>query len=285
MSTPTDEAAKVLTDPTAFADDDRLHSALAHLRANAPVSWVDQPPYRPFWAITKHADIMEIERNPALWINEPRTELTTAEADAANRARREAGTGVRVLVHMDGPHHRRVRAIGADWFRPKAMRNLKIRVDELAKQYVDRMSTRSECDFVQEIAVNYPLYVILSLLGIPETDFSAHAQADPGDIRPGRRRVSAWHVARGPPGGLRGFLHLLRRDHRGSPCTPHRRSRVGDRQRPHRRRVPVRHGHPVLLPHHRHRRARHDQCRDLRRAARPHRPPRAAPDDYSSIPN
>jgi cytochrome P450 len=171
MSTLADEAAKVLTDPTAYADDGRLHSALAQLRANAPVSWVDQPPYRPFWAITKHADIMEIERNPALWINGPRPELSTAEADDAKRARRQDGTGVRVLVHMDGPHHRRVRAIGAEWFRPKAMRNLKVRVDELAKRYVDRMSTRSECDFVQEIAVNYPLYVILSLLGIPETDF------------------------------------------------------------------------------------------------------------------
>jgi cytochrome P450 len=171
VSRPADEAANVLTDPTAFADEQRLHSALTHLRAEAPVTWVDRPPYRPFWAITKHADIMAIERDPTLWINEPRPELATAEADDANRARRADGTGVRVLVHMDGPHHRRVRAIGAEWFRPKAMRDLKVRVDELAKQYVDRMSTRSECDFVQEIAVNYPLYVILSLLGIPETDF------------------------------------------------------------------------------------------------------------------
>src|SRR5207344_3012372 len=68
--------------------------------------------------------------------------------------------------------HRVVRAIGADWFRPKAMRALKVRVDELAKIYVDKMLTLgSECDFVQEVAVNYPLYVILSLLGLPESDF------------------------------------------------------------------------------------------------------------------
>ena len=47
--------------------------------------------------------------------------------------------GLRTLIHMDDPHHRKVRAIGADWFRPKAMRDLKVRVDELAKRYVDRM--------------------------------------------------------------------------------------------------------------------------------------------------
>jgi cytochrome P450 len=28
-----------------------------------------------------------------------------------------------------------------------------------------------ECDFVQEVAVNYPLFVIMSLLGVPEFDF------------------------------------------------------------------------------------------------------------------
>jgi cytochrome P450 len=47
-----------------------------------------------------------------------------------------------------------VRARGADWFRPKAM-----------------MAARDECDFVQGVAVNYPLYVIMSLLGLPESDF------------------------------------------------------------------------------------------------------------------
>ncbi len=49
---------------------------------------------------------------------------------------------------------------------------MKSRVDELAKIYVDKMVERGpECDFVQEVAVNYPLYVILSLLGLPESDF------------------------------------------------------------------------------------------------------------------
>jgi cytochrome P450 len=173
MSTPTmDDAAKVLADPTAYADDARLHAALTHLRANAPVSLVDKWPYRPFWAITKHADIMAIERDNNLWINEPRPLLGTAEADDIAKAQLEAGMGLRTLIHMDDPQHRVVRAIGADWFRPKAMRDLKVRIDELAKIHVDKMfAAGNECDFVQEIAVHFPLYVILSLLGLPESDF------------------------------------------------------------------------------------------------------------------
>ena len=173
MGTPTiDDAARVLADPTAYADDARLHAALAHLRAEQPVAWVDNPPYRPFWAITKHADIMAIERDNNLFVAGPRPLLAPADADDIMKQQQEAGIGLRTLVHMDDPHHRDVRKIGADWFRPKALRDLKIRVDELAKRYVDRMRDAGpECDFVTEIAVNYPLYVILSLLGLPEEDF------------------------------------------------------------------------------------------------------------------
>ena len=169
MSTPTmDDAAKVLADPQAYTDESKLHAALTHLRANAPVSRVDVPNYRPFWAITKHADIMDIERNNAVFTNWPRPVLTTTVGDEL-----QAAAGVRTLIHLDDPQHRVVRAIGADWFRPKAMRALKLRVDELAKNYVDKMlAVGPECDFVQEVAVNYPLYVIMSLLGIPEADFS-----------------------------------------------------------------------------------------------------------------
>lgn len=173
MTAPTtDEAAKVLADPTAYADDERLHSALTQLRATNPVAWVDNPPYRPFWAITKHADIMAIERDNNLFVSEPRPLLMQADAEDLLKAQAEAGMGLRTLIHMDDPHHRKVRAIGADWFRPKAMRDLKVRVDELAKRYVDRMrDVGPECDFVEEIAIQFPLYVIMSLLGLPEEDY------------------------------------------------------------------------------------------------------------------
>ena len=162
-----DEAGRVFATPRAYADEPKLHAALTHLRANAPVSWVEVPSYKPFWAITKHADIMDIERANDVFTNYPRPVLVTADDDE-----RQAAVGVRTLIHMDDPQHRGVRAIGADWFRPKAMRALRNRADELAKVYVDKMATiGSECDFAQQVAVNYPLYMIMSLLGVPESDF------------------------------------------------------------------------------------------------------------------
>ncbi|OMC35819.1 cytochrome [Mycobacterium colombiense] len=173
MNAPTmHDVTKVLADPSAYTDDERLHTALGQLRATNPVAWVDHPPYRPFWAITKHADIMAIERDNDLFISAPRPLLTPADADDLRKAQQDAGTGMRTLVQMDGPYHRKVRAIGANWFRPTAMRNLKAQVDQLAKCYVDKMrEIGPACDFVTDIAADFPLYVILSLLGLPESDF------------------------------------------------------------------------------------------------------------------
>ncbi len=170
MSTPTmDEAAKVLADPKAYTDEAGLHAALTHLRANAPVSWVEVEDYAPFWAITKHADIMEIERANDIFTNSPRPVLVTKQGDE-----QQAAVGIKTLIHMDDPQHRDFRAIGANWFRPKAMRALKDRADELAVQFIDKMAAEGpECDFVQQVVVNYPLYMIMTLLGVPESDFAS----------------------------------------------------------------------------------------------------------------
>lgn len=163
----TDSVAAMLADPEAYADEQRLHTRLRELRAVAPVSRVNAPGYRPFWAILKHADIVAIERNHMLFANAPRPVLMTAESDAKQQA-----IGISTLIHMDDPQHRLMRAIAAEWFRPKAMRELEIRVDELAMRFVGQMALAGRtCDFAQDVAVKFPLFVIMSLLGLPEADF------------------------------------------------------------------------------------------------------------------
>lgn len=172
MTLTVEQAGLALADPKAYADDRRLHDACTLLRRESPVHRVEAPGYTPFWAVTRHADVMEIERAHDLFLNAPRPLLATSELDAINRQRAEQGIGLRTLIHMDDPDHRVIRAIGADWFRPRAMRALEPRVRELAKRYVDRMvDLGGECDFAQEVSVHFPLYVILSLLGLPESDF------------------------------------------------------------------------------------------------------------------
>jgi cytochrome P450 len=166
------EAGLTLTDPEAYAEETRLHEALTLLRRDHPVHRVEPDDYQPFWAVTRHADIMEIERNNRLFVSGPRPMLVPTEMEAQQQQNEADGLVLRTLVHMDDPGHRVIRAIGTDWFKPKAMHAMQQRVNELARGYVDRMAELgSECDFAQQVAVHYPLYVILSLLGLPESDF------------------------------------------------------------------------------------------------------------------
>jgi cytochrome P450 len=163
-----DEATRVFTDPKAYADERRFHAACALLRRESPVTLVAVPRFDPFWAVTKHDDVMEVARQPERWINAPRPAL--------GPRRREGSAGddmpVRALVQMDAPDHPVYRNISSSWFKPRSIARLNERIEELARRYVDRMADLDgECDFVTDVAVHYPLYVILSLLGLPEGDF------------------------------------------------------------------------------------------------------------------
>ena len=162
-------AGRVFTEPSAYADDERFHAACALLRREAPVHRVEAEGFNPFWAITKHADVIEIERQHDKWLNEPRPILGPKISDEQQAA---MGGAIRTLISMDAPDHPLMRAITADWFLPKSLSRLDDRIAELAKRYVDRMAELGgECDFMTDVAVHYPLYVILSILGLPEEDF------------------------------------------------------------------------------------------------------------------
>src|SRR3954468_6247270 len=164
-----EEAGRVFTDPTAYADNARFHAACALLRRESPVHLVEADDVYPFYAVTKHADVMEIERQHDKWLNAPRPLLGPKAGDDQRAA---TGDVLRTLIHMDAPDHPVYRQIAADWFLPKSLSRLNERMAELAKRYVDRMAELGgQCDFVTDVAVHYPLFVILSILGLPEDDF------------------------------------------------------------------------------------------------------------------
>jgi cytochrome P450 len=171
MTMTVEQAGLTVIDPSAYAEERRLHEAAALLRRESPVHWVDgRPEYNPFWVVTRRADILEVEKNHEVFHNSPRPVLVPAVED---QRQAEQGRMLRTLVHMDDPDHRVLRPIAADWFRPKTLRTMQQSVNVLARCYVDLMVERGgECDFVADVAVHYPLSVILSLLGLPKSDFS-----------------------------------------------------------------------------------------------------------------
>ena len=179
-----DEVANTIADPAAYADEARLHRALALLRSDDPVRWVRPPGYHPFWAVTRHADVLEVERNPAVFRNSPRPLLVTARMDELNALRDTLGVGLRPLIHLDGVAHRTIRAAGARWFRPATMAEFEGRLRELAGACVDRMAALGgACDFATDVADDFALRVLGSALGAPESDHSRLFRLTPAGRR------------------------------------------------------------------------------------------------------
>jgi len=163
-----EEAGRVFADPGAYTDERRFHAACALLRREAPIPFVEADGYPPFYALTRHADVMEAERNPEVFRNLPQPVLMETERE---RVVRQAGD-LATLVHMDDPEHRTYRGLTADWFQPSSLARLEERIAELARRAVDRMAALGgECDFAVDIATPMPLEVILSILGLPEADY------------------------------------------------------------------------------------------------------------------
>ena len=153
-----------------FTDENLFHGIAAKLRREAPVLYVENPEINPFYLITKHADVLDIELHPTEFLNEPRAILGNKEADAM---REMQGHIVKSLVQMDDPEHRLHRNLTADWFLPKNLATLDGRLQELADRSIDQMiKAGGTIDFASEIAMQYPLYVILAILGLPESDYA-----------------------------------------------------------------------------------------------------------------
>lgn len=160
--------------PEVYADEAAIAAKFAAMRAQGDILWIEQEPYRPFWAVLRHQDIMEVERNTKVWLNAPRLTLLPAWFEDRTIAQFGSRTGpVRTLLDMDEPDHRKHRQLTQSWFNSKFLGTLRERMRLLAREYVDkieRLAPQGEFDFVEEIAVPYPLIMITSILGLPESD-------------------------------------------------------------------------------------------------------------------
>lgn len=171
------DVASQLVDPAAYADE-RLQQAYAWLRANEPLGVAEVEGVDPFWVVTRHADILEISRQNDLFHNGDRSPTLTSQAvDAKVRAMMGGSPHLlRTLIHMDAPDHPKYRALTQGWFMPQNLRRLEDQIRVIARAAVEKMAARAgpdgvgHCDFVNEVALHYPLHVIMSIMGVPEED-------------------------------------------------------------------------------------------------------------------
>jgi cytochrome P450 len=165
------EIAATLVNPAAYADH-RLHDSYRWLRANNPLGVARTEKFDPFWVVTKHAHIQAISRQNDLFHNADRSTILTARAGIERIRKITGGPNlVRSLVQMDAPDHPKYRALTQGWFMPANLGKFEARVRHIARSTVARMLEKGgHCDFVADVALGYPLHVIMEILGVPEQD-------------------------------------------------------------------------------------------------------------------
>jgi cytochrome P450 len=141
------------------------YGAFAALRDEAPVHKV---PGREEYLVSRHADIVEVMRQPELFSN-----LVFITARGAVRAARledvdpgRAGP----IFSSDPPAHTTKRRIAFEFVKPGRLTGYEPLLLELADELIDAFAARGRVEFVSEFAVHYPTRAIMGILGFPPGD-------------------------------------------------------------------------------------------------------------------
>jgi len=169
----TDDFDFDFTELNVFATD-IPYSALAHLRRYAPVYWnkIRNPATANdgFWIVTRHSDIVEIEKKPLIFSSH--FGLTLSEAPPPNAG--PPWSMVRDgLTHLDPPDHQNHRQVVLPLFSRRAIAELETKIRAIAVRVLEDACCEPEFDFAAEVALRFPVTVVLGeVLGLPPRDFS-----------------------------------------------------------------------------------------------------------------
>lgn len=149
------------------------YTALAELRRNSPVYWNRSPsptdPKDGFWLVTKHRDIVHIEKNPLLFSSHHGLTLANAPPESAGPPWSMIRDG---LTHLDPPEHEHHRQLVSPLFTPRSIARMEDKIRAIAVDVIDRACDLREVNFASEVALRFPVRVVMGeVLGIPEKDF------------------------------------------------------------------------------------------------------------------
>ncbi len=147
-----------LTDPRFYAGDP--HPRFARLRAEAPVAWNDE---LGFWAVTRHADLLAVSRDPVTFCSGQGILLRDIGAELPETPG--------ALLYVDPPDHTRYRKLVQPAFSPSRTRAMEAPIRQRFRDRLDQLPVGEPIDIVPELAVPVPLFVIADLLGVPESDW------------------------------------------------------------------------------------------------------------------
>ncbi|MEE3329760.1 MAG: cytochrome P450 [Myxococcota bacterium] len=157
-----------LISPDRYVEFGYPHDAWKWLRANDPVRFIERDAGSSYWAVTRHADILEVGKDPGRYVNGPLLVLEDREREPG------AFNPPATLIQMDPPKHGAFRQLISRRFTPRALKKIEKDIHDIAFEIVDDLfkeGESGECDFVRKISAPLPIAVIAWLLGVPRSDW------------------------------------------------------------------------------------------------------------------
>lgn len=178
-----------LTDLDRFAANEAW-SQFDVLRREDPVHWTPESDGAGFWAVTRHADICAVDKDPQTFTSTKFVGLEDVDDDLMDIRRS--------MLETDGVRHLALRKlIAREFARGPLTRKYEDFLRGLTKQTVDHALQETSFDFVEKISADFPIQVLVRLLDVPvedtaqlidwgnqmigntDPDYSAHLLSDP----------------------------------------------------------------------------------------------------------
>jgi cytochrome P450 len=214
---------EAVVDPATYSSEESYYSLFTRLRAEQPLAKAEPRGYRPFWVVSKHADIKTIQTQGAKFTNKERSFLLTIADEQQLAQAQQAGLTAmgRSIVQLDGVEHRTLRMVTNAWFTPSSIKSLEAKIQQIARESIDHMiALGGACDFVKDIALWYPLRVIMLILGLPREDESQLLKLTQAMFSPDDPDTNAAEGAAGmieASQGIRDYFEAVTQDRRKNP--------------------------------------------------------------------
>ena len=152
-----------LKDPDVYVDG-VPHASFRLLREHDPVHWHPETAPDPgFWAITKHADVVAISKDPVRFSSAERF-IYYEEIDAESMAMR------RSMIETDPPDHTRLRRIVSPLFTPRMVEAYRDHARAVADRLLDNALAKGQFDWIHDVCEMMPIRVFVDVFGAPESD-------------------------------------------------------------------------------------------------------------------
>lgn len=147
--------------------------------------------------VTSYALVRQVLDDHATWSSDVMTIMLGAGRHDEAVAQMDEGTGDGpLLLNMDEPAHGRYRALFNPIFSPRQVAVLTPKIAEIMDRLIDSVIERGTCDFIEDIAVPFPLYVLLDMLGLDRALYpEIRRWTDAIARRGGQQETGETHIA------------------------------------------------------------------------------------------